>query len=252
MTLPHFASPSEMTRPRLTGPAGREDGHVDLDLRLVRRIGDGARGHLPHRGTEDAPSLGAGELPAQRLEVRAGDLRPERRPGVGPDLGAQPEFQVGPPGPHDRLVERDERLGDAVARPPGPEHVGLLGHEAGVLEHVERVRDVGRLTADVVRDAAPRLVPRGDRGQHRVVERRVADVRLLREQVPCLAEQRAIRVEHRAHHPGVEVVRARRGIVTDELPAVRRRAARRSRAAGRRARDRSPPRTAPRHGSRTA
>ena len=234
------------------GRAGREDGHVDLDLRLVRRIGDGARGHLPHGRAEDAPSLGPGELPAQRLEMRAGDLRPERRPGVGPYVGTEPGFQVGPPGPHDRLVERDERLGDVIARPSGPEDVGLPGHEAGVFQHVERVRDVGRLAADVAGDAAPRLVPGGDRGQDRVIERRIADVRLLGEEVPCLAEQRAIGVEHRAHHPVAEVIRARRGVVTDELPAVRRRAADdRVQARGEPGIS-SPPRTVPRHGSRTA
>ena len=85
-------------RPWLTGPGRAEDGHVDVDLRLIRRIGDGSRGHLPHRDTEDAPALGPGELPAQRLEMWAGHLRPERRPAVGPDLGAQPDTPGRPTG----------------------------------------------------------------------------------------------------------------------------------------------------------
>ena len=157
--------------------------------------------------------------------MRAGDLRPERRPGVGPHVGAEPGFQVSPARPHDRLVERDERLGDVITGPPGPEDIGLPGYEAGVLQHVERVRDVGRLTADVAGDAAPRLVTGGDRGQDRMVERRIPDVRLLGEEVPCLAEQRAVGVEHRPHDPVVEVIRAGRSIVADELPTVGRRAA---------------------------
>jgi len=58
-----------------------------------------------------------------------------------------------------------------------------------------------------------------------MVERRIADIRLLGEQVPRLSKQRTVRVEHRAHHPGVEVGRGGRGIVADELPAVGGRAA---------------------------
>src|SRR6201989_3457047 len=78
--LAPFRLPKRDELPLLTRTSRGEDGHVALDLRLVRRIGYGTRGDLPHRRTEDAPSGGAGELPAQRLEMRAGDLRPERRP----------------------------------------------------------------------------------------------------------------------------------------------------------------------------
>ena len=65
---PHDLAPLRLAerdqRPRLAGAGRAEHGHVDLDLRLVPRIGDGPRGHLPHRYPEDASPFGPGELPA--------------------------------------------------------------------------------------------------------------------------------------------------------------------------------------------
>jgi hypothetical protein len=54
-----------------------------------------------------------------------------------------------------------------------------------------------------------------------MVERDVVQLRLIGEQVTGLAEQRAGGRQHGAQHPGVEVVRIGRGVVADELAAVR-------------------------------
>src|ERR1019366_10126920 len=96
-------------------PTHHPHPHPDLCPRL--RVSDGTRGHLPERRPEGPAPFHASELPADGLKVRTHNPGAEPRPGVGQDLCAQPEFQVGPPGPHDRLVEGDERFGDAITRP---------------------------------------------------------------------------------------------------------------------------------------
>ena len=57
-----------------------------------------------------------------------------------------------------------------------------------------------------------------------MVQRRVADLGLLGEQVAGFPEQRSLRVQHGPDHPGVEVGQARRGVSPHQLPAVGRRA----------------------------
>ena len=64
-----------------------------------------------------------------------------------------------------------------------------------------------------------------DGGQHRVVESRVPDLCLFRQQVSRLAEERALRVEHGAQHPGVEVLALGRRVEGHELATVGGRAA---------------------------
>lgn len=75
------------------------------------------------------------------------------------------------------------------------------------------------------RDAAPMRVAGGDGGQDGVVEARIPQIGFVGEQIAGLPEKRAGRGQHGPDHPGVEVVRTGRGVVTGELAAVRRGAA---------------------------
>jgi hypothetical protein len=58
----------------------------------------------------------------------------------------------------------------------------------------------------------------GNRRQHRAVQRRIAQVRLLAEQVTRLPEQRRRRVEDGSDDPVVEIVRRAGRVAADEIP----------------------------------
>ncbi len=208
----------------LAGHRWGQHGHVDLDLGPALGVGNDTGADLAGELAEQA---GRGEgrvVTAELLEMGAEDLRGEARAGVTPDRGGPATFQEPPAGPHDDLVEDDQRLGDPVHRPALAEQVLLPAQQPAILQDTQVVGDVGGLPADVARDAAAGVGTAGDSGEHRVVHRRIADAGLLVEQVAGLPEQRAARVEDRAQHPVVEVAGTGGDVVVDE-PAIGRGAA---------------------------
>jgi hypothetical protein len=159
-------------------------------------------------------------LPADGFERRASDLRRTALPGPGPDFGGLPGFQALPCGSHHSLVEVDQRLGDAVARLPGPEEVGLAHQQLAVFQHRQRVRNLDGLPPDVAGDASPGSGALGDSRQNRVIEGGVPDVGLGGQQVPRFPEERAQRRKHRPADPVVEFRHSGRRRVGKKLPPV--------------------------------
>lgn len=191
----------------VSGPVPRIDQRTVADLR-----------HLtPDRRGCCEPQR---PLPNQLLEARSEDRAGEPLLGTPPHPATTPLFQHGPRGPHDRVVEADQRFGDLIAAAAPAKQVGLPGQQAGVLQHRERMLEVGRVAPDVGGDAAAGAVALGDGRQHRVVERGLAERRILGKEVSGLAEQRADGVQHGPNNPVVEVVCVGRHVVLDILAAV--------------------------------
>ena len=167
------------------------------------------------------PGVPAGPLAADLLEVRPHHLAVEGVLRVTPHLGgAARAFQVTPSRAHDRVVEGQQRFGDPVRRPVLLEGFRLVGDEPGVMQHAERMCQVRGLALQVAGNAAAAGVAVGDRREHRVVERGVAHVGFLGEDVTRLTEQRPAGIEYRPAHPRVEIAGAGRDVVLGELPAV--------------------------------
>jgi hypothetical protein len=154
---------------------------------MASGVGDGTAADLADRLAEYLAPVTAHEVPADLLQVRADHPGQEPGPRVLPDAGPEPLLKIGPPGPHDRLVEADQRLHDPVPGAPAVKAVRVPDHQAAVLKDPQRVRDLRGLAPDIAGDAAPPPVAAGDGGQHGVVERGLPDVGFLSEQVPGLA-----------------------------------------------------------------
>jgi hypothetical protein len=129
-------------------------------------------------------------------------------------------LQVGPDGVRHRVIEGHERFGDTETGAVVLERVRFAGDQSAVLQHGEGVGEVAGLAAEAGGDATAARVTRRDRRQDGVVEAGVAQLGLVGEEVARLAGDRAGRGEDRPHHPVVEVVRVRRGVIASELPAV--------------------------------
>ncbi len=82
------------------------------------------------------------------------------------------------------------------------------------------MRDLVRFPADIAGDSARGVIPLGDGREHRMVQRRVADLGLLGEQVAGFPEERGLRIEHAPDHPGVKVSEVGRGVFAPELAPV--------------------------------
>src|SRR5712691_3464903 len=122
--------------------------------------------------------------------MRADHPAEEVRSLIPPDRLGLTGLKAGPFRPHDGLVEVDQWLGNSVEPSPAPEDVRFLGDKRTVFEHIERVGQVGRLTAYEIGDAAVSAVSRGYRAKHRVIQGRIADLGFLGQQVARLAKQR--------------------------------------------------------------
>ena len=167
---PHHVAPFGLAdRYDLTPDTGLRrsyDGDIDLDLGSVDRVGDNSVAHLAHGLAEGLPAMLAGEVPAQLLKVGTRDSRQEPGAGVLPYRCTGPLLKVSPPGPHYRLVEADQRLGDPVLVPARCESSPAPGRqEPQSSSTLQGVADVGPLAADVVGDTAPvPRLPGGHRG----------------------------------------------------------------------------------------
>ena len=82
------------------------------------------------------------------------------------------------------------------------------------------MRDLVGLPADIAGDSAGSVISLGDGREHGVIQRRVADLGLLGEQVAGFPEERSLRIQHGSDHPGVEVSEVRVGVFAQELPPV--------------------------------
>jgi hypothetical protein len=159
---------------------------------------------------------------ADLLEMRSEHAA--REPALAPlpqAAGVPGVLEIGPDGPHHRMVESDQRLGDPERAAVFLEHIWLADDQAAVLQDVQRVREIARFAADVGGDAAPGAVALRDGGEHRVVQADVSQVGFVREQIARLAEQGTGRVQHGPRDPAVEVLRPRGRVVAYELPPVR-------------------------------
>ena len=83
------------------------------------------------------------------------------------------------------------------------------------------MRDLVGLPADIAGDSARGVISLGDGREHRMIERRVADLGLLGEQVAGFPEERSLRIQHGPDHPGVKVSEVDGGVFAQELPPVR-------------------------------
>ena len=135
------------------------------------------------------------------------------------------EFEARPFTAHDGLVEGYERFDYAVPIPPRPEQVGLFDQQPAILEHTERMRYLVGFPANIAGDPARGVVSLGDGGQHRMVQRRVAYLGLLGQQVTGFPEERGLRIQHGPGHPRIKVVKVRGGVFPYQFPPVRGRSA---------------------------
>ena len=199
---------------------GRSEHH-DVDLQYNRTPVDDPDPTSPKGPPQNARMGRDRECAADRLEMRSYHLRQETRPGSGPDRWRITEFEARPFPAHDGLIEGYERLGYAVPSPPRPEQVGLFYQQAAILEHTERMRYLVGFPADVAGDPARGVVSLGDGGQHRMVQRRVAYLGLLGQQVTGFPEERGLRIQYGPDHPRIKVVKVRGGVFPYEFPPVR-------------------------------
>ncbi len=219
-----FADGKEDLAP--VGVAAERD-QVDLVACLRDRIGDGAgfdAGPLAAQGVGGRVPAGPGA--ADLLEVRADDLTAKGGlrafPYGGSLVGA---FQVAPLRAHQGVVERQNRLRNAVGGALAVESIRLAHNHPGVFQNRQRMAQVGRLALQEAGNTPAGVVSLGNGREHAVIESGIAQVGFFREQEPRLAEQRAPRVEHVAQDPRTEVVHVGRCVPEHELAAIGRRAA---------------------------
>jgi hypothetical protein len=132
---------------------------MDDDVDLVRGselgVGHQAAAHGTHGPAE---RLGTGEAqaprPAQVLENRSDDARVERRSHAPPDscCPARP-FELRPCRSNDGVIEGDERLANRVVDAMLVKGIGLPRDEAGIGQHVQRMRESSGGAAHPSRDA---------------------------------------------------------------------------------------------------
>jgi hypothetical protein len=104
--------------------------------------------------------------------VRAEYVSVKALTGAGSDpFQVEGVFKLGPHRPHDRVVEGDQRFGDAAAAPVGAKRIDLASQQADVLQDGQRAGDVGGLAADLAGDPAPGVVAGGHSHEDGVVER---------------------------------------------------------------------------------
>src|SRR4029077_9994506 len=96
----------------------------------------------------------------------------------------------------------------------------LLDQQPGILKNMEGMRYFVGFPAYIAGNPAGGVVSLGYGGEHRMIQRRVADLGLLGEQVPGFPEERGLRVQHRPDHPCIEVGEVCGGVFAQEFPSV--------------------------------
>jgi hypothetical protein len=79
--------------------------------------------------------------------------------------------------------------------------------------------------ANVAGDPAGGVVSLGDGGQHRMVQRRVAYLGLLGQQVTGFPEERSLRIQNGPDHPRIKIGKVCGGVFSYQFPPVRGRSA---------------------------
>src|SRR5690349_14831993 len=195
-------------------------GDIYLDLGPVGGVRDDPSAHLARQTAEHFRAGRDRVVATDRLEVRSCHLGQEAGSGAAPHRGSVTDLEPGPGTAHDCLVEGDQRLHNAVPHPAGPEQVGLFDQQPAIFENAQRMRYLVGLPADIAGDSAGRGVSLGYSGEHRMVERRIADLGLLGEERADCPEKRGLLVEHCPGHPCVKVSKARGCGLADEFALV--------------------------------
>ncbi|MEU8358462.1 hypothetical protein AB0C27_20855 [Nonomuraea sp. NPDC048882] len=180
---------------------------------------------MPHAGGQSAKEIGfgvmQGPVAADLFEVRAEDIADETAAAGLPDsIRAAGPFQLVPDGPHDRVVEGDQRFRDAVSRAVLPEDIGVSVEQPSVFEDIDRVCDIRRLAFEITGHATASGVPIGHRSQDGQVQSGVAEVRFLSKEITRLAKERRLWIEDRTDDPVIEIRQVRRGVAAGELTPV--------------------------------
>lgn len=135
-----------------------DDGYVDLVAGAPLGVVDDA---VSDAGRQAAEQVGIGvvqrPVTTDLLEVWAEDVANEApTTGLPYACGAAGALKLVPDGPHDGVIEADERLGDAVGGAILAEDVRVSVQQAGVFEDVDGMCDVCGLALQIAGHAATR------------------------------------------------------------------------------------------------
>ncbi len=154
----------------------RYSDHRRIHLEIAS--GSGVMNHsVPDLGRQLGEHIGRvvqGPIPAGLLEVRTEDIADEPASAGAPDpVRASGALQLVPHRPHDRVIEANQRFGDAEGGPVVPEDVGISEQQSYILEHIQGVGDIGSFSFQVIGDSAASRVPVGHRTQNRQIQCRI-------------------------------------------------------------------------------
>jgi hypothetical protein len=74
------------------------------------------------------------------------------------------------------VVERDKWISYSITRATGAEQIGLSTDKSAVLEHIQVVANIGRLSTNVIGNATSGVIPVSHCRKDRLVQRRVSDL----------------------------------------------------------------------------